>query len=294
MYCKHCGTEIDDDASFCFQCGKNNTSVENEKNDVPIYSKEKSIKKTKKANPLLVILLPLFIITVIVSSVIPTILTHKNNMINAQLNYLKSSNSTSNYFIDNIIINSSNEITVTFSDELDWEVLNGKEINNHIYIMESGAEFNIDTQDYSLAKGYTGYYPSDSYWAEACKEESDENYISSGYNLCVYSGYSEKLFKENTYYIEETVEDGYFNENRIYNFSIELLNPKDDTLYYYDSYFRYSNGTFAKITEDKLSIEDTYFIWKNGELHFAKYANYNEGTPYFYISDEVYLKEESE
>lgn len=293
MYCKYCGARIENDASYCFECGKKTNAII-EKNVVSIKNEDNLKEKVKKkVNPIWFILIPIIIIVIVVSSTIPTII-HKNNMINTQLNYLNTDNFSSDYFIDSIVINSSNKITVTFSDKLDWELLNGKKINNHIYIMESGAEFNMDTKEYSLAKGYSLYYPYASYWVEPFQEKSDEYNITPGFNLCVYSGYSEKINKENVYNIEETVENGHFEENRIYNFGIELINPKGNTQYYYDSYFRYSNGELIKVTKDDISSEDTYFIWKNGELHFAKYDKQIDGIPCFYIYDEIYSKEQNE
>lgn len=49
------------------------------------------------------------------------------------------------------------------------------------------------------------------------------------------------------------------------------------------------NGDFHIVNNTDLKPEDTYFAWRNNELHFARYSSMSsDGYPCYQVSDETY------
>lgn len=304
MFCKYCGAKIEDGALFCSKCGqktkivspntKNNEKAitEAEKNQIRITEPNDDNHNNEQigsSKPIKIVASLVVIVVLLLITIIPIVNHYNNNAIDSQLDSLKNANS---YFINAVTPNDSGQIIISFSDGLDWKVLDGKKIYSKIYIMESGAVVDMDKNGaFTMAKGYSGYYPGESYSAGS-KQERAEVYGDSGYyNLCIGSSSSKSFSKDNTYIFDFNGEKVKYDDNRIYNFSIELHNENDNRLFYYDSYFRYNNGKFTQVKIADLKPEDTYYAWKDNELHFAKFSSYSNDippVPCFYISDETY------
>lgn len=290
MFCKKCGAKIDDDALFCFKCGEKTKTATAEKepnvNKNITTGKQQEQKGSKALNIFVILLL---VIIALISAAIPIINHYNNSVINSELGSLWNTNT---YFIQRIVLNDSSQAMVQFSDSLNWDVLEGKKIKTGIYIMESGAIVDMDKQGvYSLAKGYSTSYPGVEY-STGSKQERVIEYGDDGYyNLCIGSSNSDTIEQEYIYDFDYYGEKVKFDENRIYNFSIELYSLNGNGLFHYDNYFRYTNGKFIQVKTTDLKPEDTYFAWKDNELHFAHFSEYSNDVPpvpCFNVSDETY------
>ena len=307
MFCKHCGAKIDNDALFCSKCGnethisKENKTIESKETiqnerfedsyeDAIDVDNDDTVSKVDKHNKTLKIIIILFFVIIAIIAIVVPVLNHMNNeSINKELDSINESNS---YLIRDIQFNDSGQITIRYADSLDWDKLENKKIHAYVYIMESGAICDTDKKGmYSLAKGYSEYSPGCEYSAgskqERAKEFGDDGY----YNLCIASADSDVFNKSISYYFNYDGEPVKLEENRIYNFFVDLYNINSNRIFNYDSYFRYKDGSFIQVKTGDLKPEDTYFLWSDNKLHFAKFAGYSNDTPpqpYFSVSDETY------
>jgi uncharacterized membrane protein YvbJ len=307
MFCKYCGAQIDDDSLFCSKCGakthilkenkteestdtvQNNKTEEHFENAIEIDNKDTVSKVEKNNKALKKIIISFFIVIIVIVGVVPVI----NHLINASINKeLDSIAESDSYLIQDIELDDSGQITIRYADSLDWDRLENKKIQAYVYIMESGAVCDTDNNGiYYLAKGYSGYVPGWAYTAGSKQERAKDFGDDGFYNLCIASASSEVFNKSISYDFNYDGEPVKLDENRIYNFFVELDNTNSNRVFYNDSYFRYNDGGFVQVKTGDLKPEDTYFLWKDNELHFARFSGYSNDTPpqpYFDFSDETY------
>lgn len=289
MFCKYCGAKIDDDALFCSKCGEKTKAVFNDvkseemsTNDKAEYDSQKEntsvpgrVEKHKKL--VKIIVCSILALAITVSAIIPLVVHRNNKLIDEQLNILKDSDT---YFIDGIEKN-GDDYTVIFSNRLDWSFLEGKKVNYWIGIIESGAVVEM-TEDDEVNDMYLSDY------GYISPDEQDENESTIFYSL--YAGNTENIntiTKERTYHFASNGENIQLEENRVYDFFISL----DEGQYQYSSYYRYTNGKFAKVTAADLKYEDACFAWKENKLYIASFGGYyndDETKPAIGLSDETY------
>lgn len=300
MFCKYCGADIDNNSLFCLKCGKklnskNNINNENKNQIIDENAKEKvlinntlekQIQKSTKALKIITIIL-VFVFASIITA-IPIVKHHNNEVLDSQLETIENNNVC---FIDSIRLVNNNTLQINFSQNAIWDNKSVKKLNCELMIFESGAVVDMDKNGIlDLANGYSGY-PGNEYSSASNEQRKDEGFGESAgyYNLCINGddlSIGKKVEKELLFDIDENCK---FDENRIYNFHIEINNPSDDRLFNYDCYFRYNSSKFNIVKSIDLKPEDTYFAWHNNELHFARYSSMSsDGYPCYQISDETY------
>lgn len=300
MFCKYCGAEIDNNSLFCLKCGKklnSNIVITNENKDQIIdenvkekvlinNTQEKQIQKSNKTLKIIAIILVFVFVSIITA--IPIVKYHNNEVLNNQLEIIEKSNT---YFLNSVNLVNNNAIQINFSDNPIWDNNSIKKLNCDLMIFESGAVVDMDKNGkLDLANGFSGY-PGNEYSSASNEQRKEDGFGESQgyYNLCINGDdllVGKKVKKELSFEIDENCK---FDENRIYNFHVEINNPSDGRLFNYDCYFRYNNGNFHIVNNTDLKPEDTYFAWHNNELHFARYSSMSsDGYPCYQISDETY------
>ena len=155
-------------------------------------------------------------------------------------------------------------------------------------IYESGAVLDSETNEKILDQGYNGDFDS----VYECGNGT--------YSFCIYTyDVNAKTDFNNVFYFKiddtaTTLDENQANlkqQDRIYNFCLEIQSESISYIQYYDtanSYYRYEDGKYRAVQNSDLNENDVFLMWIDGELRIA---SYDDG--YFYYDTSQTLESEN-